>query len=143
MLVTNILKSKGDSVISVAPDDTIGQAVEVLCRHRIGAALVKDAKGDLVGILSERDIMRGVAAQAVNCLSLSVSELMTRALVSCRPGDSINDVMVLMTERRIRHLPVIEKEQLVGVISIGDVVKSRISEMELESDALRQYIATG
>ena len=143
MYVDSILKHKGQDVVSAVPTDEIVETARLLNRHRIGAVVVRGADGHVVGILSERDIVRGIAEKGPACLSLKVADLMTRDVVSCRPNDSIDDIMALMTERRIRHLPVMQDGQVVGVISIGDVVKRRIAEIESEASSLREYIATG
>ena len=143
MYVDSILKHKGQDVVSAGPTDAIVETARLLNRHRIGAVVVRGADGQVVGILSERDIVRGIAEKGPACLSLKVSDLMTREVVSCRPNDSIDDIMALMTERRIRHLPVMQDGKVVGVISIGDVVKWRIAEIESEASSLREYIATG
>ena len=143
MYVDTILKKKGDTVITVAPNCLVSKAAQTLHEKRIGAALVQDAAGNIVGILSERDIVRGVALKQEACLDMTVSELMTHPLVTCAPTDSIEQIMELMTERRVRHLPVMDDGDLIGIISIGDVVKQRISEIEHESRALKQYIAAG
>ena len=143
MYVETILRKKGDSVVTIDPADTVSVAVDVLTKHGIGAALVRNAAGDIVGILSERDIVRGIARHTSNCLDMQVEELMTSPVISCKPDDNIDEIMERMTERRIRHLPVMDGDALIGIISIGDVVKQRISEIENESEALRQYITTG
>jgi CBS domain-containing protein len=143
MYVDTILRKKGDTVIAVEPDCLVSEAAQILHKNRIGAVLVRDKAGDTVGMLSERDIVRGVALNQEACLNLAVSDLMTRPVISCAPGDSIDRIMELMTERRIRHLPVMDRDELVGMISIGDVVKQRISEIEHESEALKQYISAG
>lgn len=143
MYVDSILKHKGRDVVSVVPTDKIVDVSKLLNRHRIGAVIVREADGPVVGILSERDIVRGVAENGPACLTLEVADLMTRQVVSCRPNDSIDDIMALMTERRVRHLPVMQDGALIGVISIGDVVKRRIAEIESEASSLREYIATG
>lgn len=143
MYVHAILKHKGQDVVSAGPTDDVVETARLLNRHRIGAVVVRDADGHVAGILSERDIVRGIAESGAACLGLKVADLMTREVVSCRPDDSIDDIMALMTERRIRHLPVMEDGRLVGVISIGDVVKRRIAEIESEASSLREYIATG
>ena len=143
MYVDTILRKKGDTVIAVEPDCLVSKAAQTLHEKRIGAALVRDKAGDTVGMLSERDIVRGVALNQEACLNLAVSDLMTRPVISCAPSDSIDQIMELMTERRIRHLPVMDRDELVGMISIGDVVKQRISEIEHESEALKQYISAG
>lgn len=143
MYVHAILKHKGQDVVSAGPTDDVVETARLLNRHRIGAVVVRDADGHVAGILSERDIVRGIAESGAACLGLKVADLMTREVVSCRPDDSIDDIMALMTERRIRHLPVMEDGRLAGVISIGDVVKRRIAEIESEASSLREYIATG
>lgn len=143
MYVDTILKKKGDTVVTVAQDCPVSEASQLLNEKRIGAVLVHDAAENIVGILSERDIVRGIAKRQEACLKMTVHELMTHPVITCAPGDSIEQIMELMTERRIRHLPVMEDGALIGIISIGDVVKQRISEIEHESQALRQYIAAG
>jgi CBS domain-containing protein len=143
MYVDMILKKKGDTVVTVAPDCLVSEASQILNEKRIGAVLVRDATDAIAGILSERDIVRGVAKQREACLGMMVKELMTHPVITCSPTDSIEQIMELMTDRRIRHLPVMENGTLIGIISIGDVVKQRIWEIENESQALRQYIAAG
>ena len=143
MTVASILKSKGDRVIAVAPSDSIASVVAVLIRDGVGAALVRGAEGRVVGVVSERDVVRGLNKHGKELLAIPAEQLMTRDVVFCAPGDTIPDVMQLMTERRFRHLPVLDHGRLVGLISIGDVVKWRIAEAELETESLRQYIATG
>jgi len=143
MYVDTILKKKGDTVVAVEPTDPISKAAQVLHEHRIGAALVKHASGEIVGIISERDIVRGLSRHQDACLPMRVDELMTSPVITCTSNDSIDQVMQLMTDQRIRHLPVVDNDTLSGVISIGDVVKQRISEIENESEALKQYIAAG
>lgn len=143
MYVDTILKKKGDTVVTVEPDTLVSAAAQILNENHIGAALVRDSSGKIVGVLSERDIVRGVAVNRETCLSMMVRDLMTHPVISCSPNDSIDRIMELMTERRIRHLPVMQGDTLLGIISIGDVVKQRISEIEYESEALKQYIAAG
>lgn len=143
MYVDSILKHKGQDVISAGPSDEIIAVAKLLNRHRIGAVVVREADGPVVGVLSERDIVRGLAEKGQACLTLRVADLMTSEVVCCRPNDSIDDIMALMTERRIRHLPVMRDGAVIGVISIGDVVKRRIAEIESEATSLREYIATG
>jgi CBS domain-containing protein len=143
MTVASILKTKGNRVITVAPTDDLAGAVAVLIREGVGAALVRSADGRVVGVVSERDIVRGLAKHGKELLAMPVERLMTRDVVFCAPGDAIHDVMQLMTERRFRHLPVLDNGRLVGLVSIGDVVKWRIAEAELEAESLRSYIATG
>lgn len=143
MYVESILKTKGSEVIAVAPTDTVAVAIEVLNDKGIGAVLARDPSDKIVGIISERDIVRGIARAKGSCLDMKVSDLMTSPVISCQPNDSIDKIMQLMTDRRIRHLPVMQEDKLLGIISIGDVVKRRISEIEHETEALRNYIATG
>lgn len=143
MTVESILKHKGGDVITVGPDDSLEVTASLLHSRRIGAVIVKSADGQVVGVLSERDIVRGIAQGGAACLARPVRDFMTGKVVSCRLADTVIEVMGLMTDRRIRHLPVIEEGRLVGMISIGDVVKRRIDEALLEADELRRYIATG
>jgi CBS domain-containing protein len=143
MQVQHILRQKGANIISVSPTNSVSDAVDVLSANRIGAVLVCDETGAIRGILSERDIVGGLATRGVACLSRPVSDLMTVDVLTCRPEDTIDQIMALMTEKRIRHLPVTADGDLVGVISIGDVVKLRMEEVEHEAEAMRQYIATG
>ena len=142
MHVERILALKGDGVISVPINETIGRAAEILSRNRIGAVLVCDDEGYVEGVLSERDIVRGLAQTGARCMEAPVIEFMTRDVVHCSPEDDIDTIMAVMTERRIRHLPVLGGGQLLGIISMGDVVKFRIEEIETEAAAMRQYIAT-
>ncbi|MBP6819078.1 MAG: CBS domain-containing protein [Ferrovibrio sp.] len=143
MNVAMILKDKGGAMISARPGDTVAAACRLLAGHGIGAVLILNPDGAIAGILSERDVVRGLAQYGASLLERDVDVLMTRNVMVCSPGDTIEDVMHVMTKRRIRHLPVLEDGRLVGMISIGDVVKRRIADTELEAEALRQYIATG
>lgn len=144
MTVNAILKHKGSDVVTIDRSETVTRAVAMLAEKRIGAVLVTEAGHDrVIGVFSERDLVRGIALRGASCLEVRVDELMTTDIVSCRPEDSIPAVMGLMTERRIRHLPVLRDGELVGIVSIGDIVKSRILEIESETSALRSYIATG
>ena len=143
MYVETILRKKGDTVITVEPECLVSKAAQILHDNRIGAALVRDKAGKVIGIVSERDIVRGVARHHDTCLTMRVDELMTSPVVTCALDDSIDHIMELMTERRVRHLPVIDRGRLAGIVSIGDVVKQRISEIEHESEALKRYIVTG
>lgn len=141
MNVNDILKAKGREVAMIAPDATVADAVRLLHRRGIGA-LVASAGADRVdGIVSERDIVHALAERGGAVLDLRVAELMTRRVVTCAPNDTIAELMGEMTRRRIRHLPVVERGRLVGLVSIGDVVKSRLEEMEFETTSLRQFIA--
>ena len=143
MNVAQILKHKGRRIIAVRPGESIADAARVLSREGIGAVLARDPSGKVVGIISERDVVRTLAQHGDKALAMSVAECMTRDVVFCTPHDSIDRVMSMMTSRRFRHLPVQDRGELVGIISIGDVVKQRLEETEMEAQALRQYIATG
>lgn len=143
MTVAHILKEKGNAVVSVQDDATILDAMHVLADKRIGAVLVMSDAGAVAGVLSERDIVRGLAVQGPDLLGKPVSAVMTREVITTTPETPIASVMNQMTANRIRHLPVLNGDTLVGVISIGDVVKHRIAETEHEAEALRDYIATG
>jgi len=141
MNVEAILKTKGNSVITIAPTATIGEAVDLLAKKRIGAVVVS-ADGTIPqGILSERDIVRGLGAEGAALLERRVETAMTRTVVTCGPDDQIGDLMALMTERRIRHVPVLRGGRLAGLVSIGDVVKFRVDEIEYEASSLKTYIA--
>ena len=141
MLVHQILKGKSDEgVVTLPPGTTVSAAAELLSKKRIGAVVIsKDGKVPL-GILSERDIVRDLGNRGAECLSASVDDLMTSKLVSCTRHDSADEVLEKMTVGRFRHLPVLEGEEMVGLISIGDVVKARLSELSMEKDALEGMI---
>lgn len=143
MNVDRILRTKGYQVVSVEPTESVAEAAAVLNRHRIGAALVRNADGAVIGVFSERDVVKGISRHGEACLRLSVKELMAKDVITCTPEDTVDHVMAVMTERRVRHLPVMRHGNLVGVISIGDVVKHRLAEIETEAKALRDYIAMG
>lgn len=141
MKVEQILQSKGAQVYSVTGDQTLSEAVQVLHDRNIGAVIVK-AGNQVAGILSERDIVRQLRKGGVAALRESVKSCMTTEIVSCRLDTSLDELMSEMTERRIRHIPVIEDGALVGIVSIGDVVKHKIETAEQEAAALRDYIAS-
>ena len=141
MLVHQILNSKPqEGVITIGPDASVTEAVDLLSSKRIGAVVVANADGSLAGILSERDIVRELGRRGTGCLNDSVGDMMTRDLVSCTPQDTADQVMVRMTEGRFRHMPVMEGETMIGLISIGDVVKARLSELSMERDALQGMV---
>jgi CBS domain-containing protein len=140
MTVQKILTRKGSTVRTIEPTATIEHAAKSLSNHRIGALVVTGAEGQTIGIISERDIVRAVSEKGSAVLDMPVSEVMTREVMTCTRGDKVVDLMQRMTEGRFRHLPVLEDGLLVGLVSIGDVVKSRIEEMEQEKDALHDYI---
>jgi CBS domain-containing protein len=140
MHVSAVLKRKGQSVVSLGPEETIAAAATLLTTERIGAVLVLAEQQTLLGILSERDIVHGLAKHGDGVTRLKVADLMTRDPVTCRPSDSMSDIMEVMTQRRIRHLPVVENASLVGIISIGDVVKQRLDEVASEVEQMREYV---
>jgi CBS domain-containing protein len=142
MNVEAILNAKGRLVVTIAPEATVGAAVDLMRRRGIGAVVVSADGATLAGILSERDIVHALADRGPDLLTLPVSALMTRHVYTCKPADSIADLMAEMTERRIRHLPVVENGRLTGIVSIGDVVKSRLDEVESEASSLRQFITS-
>jgi CBS domain-containing protein len=139
--VAAILKHKGYQVTTVSPKMTIDRVASVLADQRIGAVLVLDSSGQLLGIVSERDIVRCLAANGARTLEMTAGQLMTRALQVARPETTVAEAMARMTVGRFRHLPVMENDALVGLISIGDVVKARIMEQEDEVDSLKAYVA--
>ena len=142
MKVETILKAKGGHVVTVQPNATVGTAIRRLKLERIGALVVSQNGVELQGMISERDIVLGLAEHGGGLLQLQVAELMTREVRTCTPQDSIKHVMGEMTRSRVRHLPVLEHGKLVGIVSIGDVVKNRLEEVELEASVLRDaYIA--
>lgn len=140
MNVATILKAKGSEVETVGPDMTLGEAARLLSAKRIGAVLVMEGL-HLLGILSERDIVKTIGVSGADALDRRVREIMTSRIVTCGLNDSVDELMDMMTEGRFRHLPVVENDRLVGIISIGDVVKHRIAETVMETEALRLYIA--
>jgi CBS domain-containing protein len=141
MNVHAILRNKGKSVVTIHPDATVDRAVAVLHRRGIGALVVSDDGENVVGILSERDIVEALGRFGGDLLSVSVSEVMTSPVVTCEPSDSVADLMAEMTNRRIRHFPVLDDGRLVGIVSIGDLVKSRLDEIEYEAHSMRSFIA--
>ncbi|MGE0698225.1 MAG: CBS domain-containing protein [Hyphomicrobiaceae bacterium] len=141
MHVAAILKEKGRAVETVAADVTLREIVERLAELRIGAIVVVDRRGDVAGIVSERDVVRLLASHGLQALDLPAREAMTRNVVTCGETDTIDELMARMTEGRFRHLPVVNGGRLVGIVSIGDVVKHRVAEVELEASAMRDYIS--
>lgn len=142
MIVRNIIDSKPiGEIITMKPTDTVRAATEVLAKHRIGAVIVS-GDGEIVdGILSERDIVRALGVRGAEVLDLQIQDLMTAAVIGCHPGDTAISVLERMTDGRFRHMPVIDANKMVGVISIGDVVKARITEIQSENAALTDMIA--
>lgn len=142
MHVKNILSVKGSNVVSIDPTATVETAVRTLAQHKIGALLVLGPDRRIIGILSERDIVRVLAEQGAGALTQPLAQVMTRKVFTCTPSETIGVIMERMTAGKFRHVPVIDQDQVVGVVSIGDVVKYRVLEMEHESAALRDYIQT-
>ena len=141
MTVRTILDTKGHQVQSVEPGAKLSAAIKILSERRIGAVLVLD-QGRMEGILSERDIVRVLGERGAAVLDEPVSSVMTRKVVSCREKDTVSEIMETMTNGKFRHLPVVEDGRVVGLISIGDIVKWRVREYESEQEALRDYIKT-
>jgi CBS domain-containing protein len=141
MHVAAVIKRKGPDVVSIAPDKTVAEAVSLLTRKGIGAVLVLDGAGTIHGILSERDIITGLSRHGADALTQRVDALMARDVLRCSPHDTIAEVMEVMTEQRSRHLVVTEDGKLAGLISIGDVVKQRLIDANLEVESLRDYVS--
>jgi CBS domain-containing protein len=141
MLVSQILKQKGSAVYTCSPLETVAAAASVLHSRRVGALVVMDDQDRVVGIVSERDIVRVIAQQGHIGLSSPVSGCMTRGVIYADPAETVAALMERMTDRRIRHLPVCQGERLLGIVSIGDLVKTKIAETEAEAEELKAYIA--
>jgi CBS domain-containing protein len=142
MTVKAILAAKGGEVVTIEPTTNLAVAVRLLTERGIGALVVTGADRHVIGIVSERDIVRALATHGSAALDLPLTEVMTRKVMTCSASDKISSLMERMTQGKFRHLPVIEQGQLDGIVSIGDVVKHRLSEMEREQSALRDYIQT-
>jgi CBS domain-containing protein len=142
MIVKAIIDNKGHEVLTIEPGASLDSAAKLLAERRIGAVVVLGADDRVVGILSERDIVRAIAERGAGAMQEQVSQVMTRKVVTCTLDETIHSIMERMTAGKFRHVPVIEQGRLAGIISIGDVVKNRIVEMEQESDALKSYIQT-
>ena len=142
MTVKAILSRKGSDVVTIAPTANLSEAVTLLAEKRIGAVIVTGADNRVAGILSERDIVRALGERGAGALGDNIAAVMTRKVTTCVEADTVADIMERMTTGKFRHVPVVEQGRLTGVISIGDVVKFRVEEIERESEALREYIAT-
>lgn len=142
MTVKAILSEKGRQVITETPDATLSQICATLSTHRIGAVVLLDADQKIAGIMSERDIVRAIAAHGPDAIAHAAADYMSRNVVTCREEDTIHDVMAIMTNGRFRHMPVVRGDRLIGVVSIGDVVKRRIELVEQEAEQIRSYIAS-
>jgi CBS domain-containing protein len=139
MRVAEILKTKGGKVLMITPDTTMAEFAKRITSESVGALLVSTDNASVDGIISERDLARGIAASGPSVLAKPVSHYMTRAVVVCEPTDKVSEVAATMTRQRFRHIPVIDAGRIVGFISIGDVLKARLEEMDLESKVLREY----
>jgi CBS domain-containing protein len=141
MTVARIINEKGRDVVTTSPGASLAEVAATLSERGIGAVLVVD-NGAIRGIVSERDIVRALARHGSEALRKLAADCMTSRVVTCRPEDTINDVMQKMTTGRFRHIPVVENDRLIGIVSIGDVVKRRIEDVEKESEQIREYIAS-
>ena len=142
MKIAELLRDKTSGIVKIGPEQSIAEAAAALTENRIGALLVEGQGGEIVGILSERDIISGMAPHGADLHDVAVEELMTRKLIHCSPQDTVLETMAMMTDRNIRHLPVFDNDELVGFISIRDLVKWRIMEVQSEAEAMRAYIAS-
>ncbi|TVT30801.1 CBS domain-containing protein [Amycolatopsis rhizosphaerae] len=142
MRIADVLRNKGTAVATVPPEATVTELLAGLAEHNIGAMVVVGPEG-VAGIVSERDVVRKLHEHGAEVLSRPVSEIMTRLVATCTPRDSVDDLTVLMTRRRIRHVPVLDGARLAGIVSIGDVVKTRMEELETSQEQLHAYITRG
>lgn len=140
MSVAQILKTKGNNVVSASPDDTVEAAAKTLAERRIGAIMVLGKKGEIAGILSERDVVRALAEHGRDVLAHPVSRHMTAKVTTATEADTVRSLLGVMTQGKFRHLPIVEDGKLIGIVSIGDIVKFRLAETEAEAQALREYI---
>jgi CBS domain-containing protein len=143
MFVSDILLQKGGLVFTVTPGTSVAQLSQQLSTRRIGSVLVLDGEGAVAGIVSERDLVRALASHGAKAMELEARQVMTRDVITCDPDDSIDQVMQTMTRGRFRHLPVVRHGELLGLVSIGDVVKARLEETKYETEALKAYIVAG
>ncbi len=141
MLVSQVLGAKGDAVFTITPQETLEAVASLLFARGVGSLVVME-EGEVAGIVSERDVVRGVAQEGVLALKRPVSAFMTRDVLLASPSENVDDLLSRMTDRRIRHLPVCQDHRLVGLVSIGDLVKTKISETVAEAEHLRAYIAS-
>ena len=143
MRIADLLRKKGSAVATVTPDTTVTTLLAGLAEHNVGAMVVVAPDGSIAGIVSERDVVRRLNERGPGLLDGPVSEIMTTLVASCGPDDSVDQLSVLMTERRIRHVPVLVDGRLAGIISIGDVVKNRMEQLEQSQEQLEAYISQG
>lgn len=142
MRISDILRRKGDLVVMISPDDSVRHLLDLLAEHRVGALVVASGPESLDGIVSERDVVRRLQSHGDAILDGPVRDIMTTALHTAAPGDRVDDLMLLMTDKRVRHLPVIVEGRLAGIVSIGDLVNQCISELRSERDQLTAYISS-
>ena len=142
MTIARILATKGREIVSMQPHDTLRDVVDVLAAKHIGAVVITDSSGTLRGILSERDVVRAIARHGADALEDPVSTYMTAQVVTTTEEESVLNVVTKMSHGRFRHVPVVKGDRLIGIVSVGDVVKFRLEQMEQEQSALREYIAT-
>ncbi|WP_417516253.1 CBS domain-containing protein [Minwuia sp.] len=143
MLVSAMLHAKGGSVVTIRPDTDVRHLCDKLRAMRVGALVVSEDGERILGIVSERDVVRAIGADGADALDRGVTEIMTGDVFTCSPTDNIGDLMRMMTENRVRHLPVTHGGRMIGLVSIGDVVKYRVDELEHETQAMQEYIKTG
>ena len=143
MLIAQILGTKGAVVHAIAGEATLWDAARELTEKKVGCVIVLDGDGDILGVLSERDIVREVAQRGAQCLDATVASAMSSRVITATPEETVDEGLARMTDRRIRHLPVLRDGRLIGLVSIGDLVKRKIEEVEVEAASLRAYIASG
>ena len=142
MSVEAILKTKGSNVFTIRPEHSVADAAALMSAKKVGVAVVCDAKGTVIGVVSERDIVSGITQFGKGVVDMPVRNIMTSPVLSCGPGDSVKRIMEIMTERRIRHLPVVDGGDLLGMVSIGDAVNFRLREAQMETAVLRDIAVT-
>ena len=143
MLIAQILNNKGSTVFATSGEATLAEAARELTDKRVGCVIVLDGDGEMIGILSERDIVRQLAERGAACLNDTVASAMSHTIVTLHVEETVDSGLAMMTDRRIRHLPVVRDGKLIGLVSIGDLVKRKIEEVEVEHAAMRAYIASG
>jgi CBS domain-containing protein len=143
MRISDVLRGKGDLVVTISPDQSVAALLESLAEHGVGALVVSTDGVQVAGIVSERDVVRHLTAMGDGLLDRPVQTIMTSEVHSCEPDTEVDDLMVMMTERRIRHVPVLVEGRMVGIVSIGDVVKHRVAELQTEAQTLHDYLETG
>jgi CBS domain-containing protein len=141
--VRAILKNKGAAVVTAVPGETLHRIAQLIAEYRIGAVLILDKEGRPGGIVSERDIVNALSAYGAGALAMTAAETMTRNLVTCRPDNTPDEILAVMTNSRVRHLPVMDDGQMVGIVSIGDVVKRKLDDAAAEVGLLRDYVMAG